>query len=262
MIIAILYHVALNNCVSFVKFGIKTNIKNTDVLLDVNDDGICKRPVFCHPKFVIETTFRKSDDPNGEKDSMFGELQTGSTHQLYTKTTVNAIGYRKQVLWDFGDGTQIEGYSAKHAYTRPGKYKITCILFDIDRKGYENEYSINVIVKEIIPTMLSFDQKASSKTTIKCSRPERIARVHATLANTVKDELQICARRVFKNEPIEHENTYDEIKEKQFPNLQKYYTFLERQSDYYYATDEIYADSLKPVNEFTPKYEENNQKEN
>lgn len=256
MIIVILYHVALNNCVSFVKFGIKTNIKNTDVLLDVNDDGICKRPVFCHPKFVIETTFRKSDDPNGEKDSTFGMIKTDTGYELYTKTTKNTIGYRKQVLWDFGDGTQIEGYSAKHAYTRPGKYKITCILFDIDRKGYENEYSINVIVKEIIPTMLSFDQKASSKTAIKCSKPERIARVHATLANTVKDELLVCARRVFKNEPTYHENTYWEIRNSEFPNLQKYYAFLEKKSDYYYGTEDVYADELVPVTAYTPKYDE------
>ena len=104
--------------------------------------------------------------------------------------------------------------------------------------------------------MLSFDKSASSKTSILCSKPERIARVHATLANTVEDELQICARRVFKNEPIQHENTYDEIKESQFPNLQKYYTFLEKQPDYYYNSEEVFADDLKPVTEFTPKYEE------
>ena len=110
----------LNNGVDSVKFGIKTTIKNTDVLFPIADN-VCEQPIFCHPNFVIETTFRKSDDPEGEDGSMFGEIKTETGHQLYTKTTTSKIGYRKQVLWDFGDGTQIEGYSAKHAYTRPRK---------------------------------------------------------------------------------------------------------------------------------------------
>lgn len=240
-----------------VQFGIKTTIKDTDVLFNINKDNVCTQPIFCHPNFVVETTFRKSDDPNGEDNSKFGILINGELQtQLYTETTINNIGYRKQVLWDFGDGTRIEGYNAKHAYTRPGKYRISCVLFDIDRKGTQNQYYIDVIVKEIIPTMLSFDESLSSKSTIKCSKPERIARVQATLSNTVKDELQICARRVFYYELPEHENTYEEIKDKEFPNLQKYYTFLEKQSDYYYNTETVYCDDLKPVDKYTPKYED------
>lgn len=239
-----------------VQFGIKTTIKNTDVLFKVDKNGICEQPIFCHPGFVVETTFRQSDDPNGEENSKFGILIDGELQfGLYTKTVNGHIGYRKQVLWNFGDGTEIEGYNAKHAYERPGKYRISCILFDIDRKGIENEYHIDVIVKEVIPTMLSFNEELSSKATIKCSKPERIARVQATLSNTVAEEFQICAKRVFYYEPEEHENTYEEIKEKEFPNLQKYYTFLERQSDFYYNSETVYCDDLVPVTKYTPKYE-------
>lgn len=239
-----------------VQFGIKTTIKNTDVLFKVDKNGICEQPIFCHPGFVVETTFRQSDDPDGEENSKFGILIDGELQfGLYTKTVNGHIGYRKQVLWNFGDGTEIEGYNAKHAYERPGKYRISCILFDIDRKGIENEYHIDVIVKEVIPTMLSFDEGLSSKATIKCSKPERIARVQATLSNTVAEEFQICAKRVFYYEPEEHENTYEEIKEKEFPNLQKYYTFLERQSDFYYNSETVYCDDLVPVTKYTPKYE-------
>lgn len=256
-----------------VQFGIKTTIKNKDVLLKTNNDkpyieenfeNTCMQPVFCHPKFVIETTFRKTDDPNGENNSNFGELYSNELHSdikeyehigLYTKTSPDIIGYRKQVLWDFGDGTQIEGYNAKHVYTRPGRYRISCILFNIDRKGIQNQYYIDVIVKEIIPTMLSFDKKKSSKANILCSKPERIAVVEATLSNTVNEELQICARRIFDKKPKVIENTYADIKEKQFPNLQKYYTFLENQPQFYYNSTEVCVDDLKPVTEFTPKYE-------
>jgi len=61
-------------------------------------------------------------------------------------------------LWDFGDGTKKEGYSAEHNYKKPGRYKITCTFFDINRKAWVNDYCIYVVVKEVLPTILRFDK--------------------------------------------------------------------------------------------------------
>lgn len=236
-----------------IKFGLKTLVKNSTVLFDVLEDSginLCKRPIFCHPNFEIETTFNADDDPNGPENSEFG-LYNG---KYYTKTTSQSTGFRKRVLWNFGDGTEVESITAKHTYTRPGKYRITCIFFDIDRKGHQNQYYIDVIVKEIIPTMISFDKDKSSVSEIKCSKPELIAKIQATLANTVEEDLKVCAKRVFQYKQLAHENTYDEVKEKQFPHLHKYYTFLEKKPNYYIDTLISAEDKLEPTDKYTLDY--------
>lgn len=71
--------------------------------------------------------------------------------------------YRNTIRWDMGDGTIIKGTSATHYYKFPGKFRITCTLYNIDGSPVENSLYTDVIVKEVIPTELSFVDPASWK---------------------------------------------------------------------------------------------------
>lgn len=166
--------------------------------------------------------------------------------------------FRKIVRWDFGDGTQIEGYSATHYYKVPGRYKISCTFYDIDRKGVDNAYSITVIVKQVIPTMLefdtAFDESVAFKPEIHCSAIEHIARIHASLSNNVKNNVDIIAKRIY--EPDEEENpSWDDVKDLPFPHLRKYYSFLASTKEYYNDTERLWDERISPVNKYTPEYD-------
>jgi PKD repeat protein len=99
----------------------------------------------------------------------FGDMTTIYHGKYYQKK------FRRQVLWDFGDGTKIEGYTAEHSYKKPGRYKVTCTFFDINRQAWVNDYCIYVVVKEVLPTAISFYQPRQEKQDIFCSKIERIA---------------------------------------------------------------------------------------
>ena len=109
-------------------------------------------------------------------------------------------------MWDFGDGTKVEGFSAEHSYTKPGRYIITCTFFDIDRKAWINDYSITVTVKEVLPTILKFDKNYTAND-IKCSKVERIARLEAFNSNTIEKNLDVVVDRIFTKE--QHEKNYE-----------------------------------------------------
>jgi PKD repeat protein len=44
--------------------------------------------------------------------------------------------YRKEVLWDFGDGEKVKGGQVEHYYKRPGRYTISATLFNYERVGF------------------------------------------------------------------------------------------------------------------------------
>ena len=67
------------------------------------------------------------------------------------------------VLWDFGDGHKEEGYSVEHTYSKPGRYKIRCTFYDINRCAWKNTYFLTVVVKEVIPTKLAFVKSLTKK---------------------------------------------------------------------------------------------------
>jgi PKD repeat protein len=98
-------------------------------------------------------------------------------------------------MWDFGDGTVKTGYSAEHSYKKPGRYKITCTFFDINRRAWTNSYCIYVVVKEVLPTILRFNKELFGddiiKKSLKCSKIERVARIEALNSNTVTEPLDI-----------------------------------------------------------------------
>lgn len=165
-----------------VPFGI-LNLKG---LMQHDADNVIQQPIFAHEAYEITTTL----DPTYQED--FGILSFKEENPLEGKSYQKL--YRKSVRWNFGDGTEIDGYSATHHYDIPGKYTITCTFFDVHRQGILNEYKLQVIVKQVIPSVISFDTKESSKESIKCSEITKIARLEVLLSNNVKDNVDILPK--------------------------------------------------------------------
>lgn len=69
--------------------------------------------------------------------------------------SINQFISNKTVLWDFGDGTTSNAVSASHAYTEPGKYKVTCYFYDGDGISYYNVFSVDIDIFDFIEDRLS-----------------------------------------------------------------------------------------------------------
>jgi|14BtaG_2_1085337.scaffolds.fasta_scaffold00488_8 hypothetical protein len=64
----------------------------------------------------------------------------------------------KRVVWDFGDGsTTAETVTAQHAYDKPGRYKVTCYLYDENGTGYFDTFHSKVEIKDFIEDKLIID---------------------------------------------------------------------------------------------------------
>ncbi|MDB4396186.1 PKD domain-containing protein [bacterium] len=61
----------------------------------------------------------------------------------------------KRLVWSFGDGTTVESITASHAYDTPGRYKVTCYLFDENGTGYLDTFSSKVEIKDYIEDNLN-----------------------------------------------------------------------------------------------------------
>ncbi len=61
----------------------------------------------------------------------------------------------KRVVWDFGDGSStVETVTAQHAYDKPGRYKVTCYLYDGEGKGYYDTFHSKVDIKDFVEDKL------------------------------------------------------------------------------------------------------------
>lgn len=186
--------------------GIKNTSMDEESGFVINSDVVL--PLFSHESYKIKTTLNRAYEFKGinespyENSSHFARIhvtdKSNKSIQKYNNKYYQKF-FRKDVLWDFGDGTQVEGFSVEHSYRKPGRYKITCTFFDIDRKAWVNDYSITVTVKEVLPTVLRFD-KGYTAPEIKCSKVERIARIEALNSNTVDKNLDVIVDRIFTKE--------------------------------------------------------------
>lgn len=260
-------------------FGI-LNIKglmDTDnkVVGDIEDYGEVRLPLFSHQTYKIKTTFNRnlqySDtlvqtiNEQGyqvlipKKTTHYGNLHFNDSSNPYQGKYYQKK-FRRQVLWDFGDGTKIEGYSAEHSYKKPGRYKITCTFFDINRQAWVNNYCIYVIVKEVLPTELRFvtDKTVSQ---IKCSKIQKIAELEALISNTVNKDLDVNVKRIFTAEQYDNNNEeinnkFHAIAEGPMRYMRKNWLFLQNTQTLYYNSDRIYMNSIEPTDVFHPKYQD------
>lgn len=228
-------------------------LMETQPILDVNEYEIGAEvvvPLFCHDTYKVKTTFNENlDNKFAIIDIKGDDVNSGSYYQKK---------FRRMVLWDFGDGYKKEGYSVEHFYSKPGRYKITCTFYDINRCAWKNDYHIYVTVKEIIPTQLSF-VKPYTKSEILCSKIERVAKLEALLSLTTKEELKIQTQRIFTENEIdsnfeEVSRNYKEIPDEILKFTRKYWTFLENKQQLLFQSDKIYSDNLNPTDLYTPNY--------
>lgn len=61
----------------------------------------------------------------------------------------------KRLVWDFGDGTRVESITASHSYDKPGRYKVTCYLYDENGTSYLDTFSSKVNIKDYIEDRLT-----------------------------------------------------------------------------------------------------------
>ena len=209
------------------------------------DDGSstveAKNPFFCHQSYVFKPTLSKLYNRS------FGSfVSDGKVVDYQTK-------YRRDVEWDFGDGTKKEGYSVQHSYDKAGYYTITCSFFDINRRKISNSFSIGVVVKEVIPTNLRFDTQ-NTKTSIKCSKIEKITRLEASISKNVNKELKIEAKRIFDLNDEEENKKFSDLPSEIFKHSKKHWCFLENTQKLFYNSDKVYSQYLSPSDLLTPKY--------
>lgn len=170
--------------------------------------------------------------------------------KVYFKTSSYAKKFRKAVRWDFGDDTIIEGSSAEHYYKMSGKYTITCTFYDLDRKPIENNFSVDIIVKEIIPLKLEIKQDTLNSN-LSCSKISKLLSIESSFGADISTSPPIVIKRISNTE----EKSYFDIKKDNFYHLKKYYTFLKENINYGYKKD--FNESmitLTPNNFFVPKY--------
>jgi hypothetical protein len=217
-------------------FAIKDNFDTMASEIKPSDNSIeVKSALFSNEGFKIKTSFS-------------GKISSYNLGYLYTNGLANSTGkkynkqYRREVLWDFGDGTKKMGYSVEHYYKKPGRYCITCTFFDINRKGYKNSFCAYVIVKELIPTQLSFVKQFTSsddtetvytKSNISCSKIERIARMECLVSNTVDKEFNVFVKRT---DATTHPSYFD-LKDNGNLHETRYWTTLRNEQLLYYRTN-------------------------
>lgn len=237
-------------------FDVQFGIRNAAAVMATNGDvgkPIIQRPIFAHPTYAITTTLDAKYNNNGSKYGVFSYKDAKETKPTYNGKSYMKV-FRKEVEWDFGDGTTVRGYSATHSYSKPGKYTITCTFFDIKRQGYINGYSVQVIVKDVIPTKLAISnyREASSLNSVLCSAVNTIAEIEACLSTQVSNHPNVIAERIFNEDEtvLDH---WNDVKDSPYPHLQKYYTFVDGEWDKE-APRKLFID--RPVTYYTPDYQQ------
>ena len=196
--------------------------KEINIITSCGTDAIAQQPLYAHESCKVKITC------------------TGSIRE-----------YRRSMRWDFGDGTIINGRNAVHYYKNPGKYTISCTLFDSKLKPIQNTSTITVFVKEVIPTIISVEREYNMSPTL--CRATRLAEIGVTLSNSVISEPSISARRTFARTD-DKESSYFDIKDTYQYHLYPYYTFLQEITAYDFNNDTQWDKTLKPVNEYAIKY--------
>lgn len=72
----------------------------------------------------------------------------------------------REIVWDFGDGTNAVGLTASHWYKWPGKYRVKVYLTDFKGNPIILENLNDLIVENVMPDIVAFDNFSNTPATI------------------------------------------------------------------------------------------------
>ena len=206
--------------------------------------------------FVV---YNKKGRMNVINDTIENVVYSNSGYKIALKMdgTEYTSSYRSEVLWDFGDGTTKKGKVVEHNYSKPGHYTISATLFDENKESCKVSNTVNVIVKELLPTVIKFDD---SNTEIKCSKIEKIARLECMVSNLTDAPLEVKVKRIYQKLNLGQEGeesrgkSYFDVKNKLNFHIDKYWTTLKNTQELYHNCDQVYSSDLIPSEVFSPTY--------
>lgn len=171
------------------------------------------------------------------------------------KIKVSLKNYNNDIIWNFNDGTITSEREPLHYYELPGLYNISASFYILESgKLVLKTATTSILVKEIVPTELSFLDKDKIKEKLPISKINKLSKLQITLGSNIISEPKVSAIRVFENEfKANLEKNYFEIKDIPRYHLEKYYTFLEN-IDSYNKDKNFISNFLSPTNSFTPVY--------
>lgn len=201
---------------------------------------------------IIITNLITGNEIAVDANTNTANLPLFNTEHYKIRLNVNASdNYRKIVRWDFGDGTIVSGITAEHFYSNPGNYKISCTFYDIFRNPIENLYTVNVVVKEVIPLKLKLaDSDVKSSYNYSRSKISNLFTIESYLSSMVVEIPSIAISRINDKE---NQNNYFDVNENEFYHLDRYWTFLDESTDLSISGDNNKI-ILSPVKEYTLDY--------
>lgn len=179
-----------------------------------------ERPVFCHPSYTIGVSLARLL----ESWTDTGRVVSDAPGSIYLgKAYTNR--FKRDALWDFGDGTEpVSGQTASHTYEKPGRFTVSCVLFTSDRKAVKNAYTVELLVKEPLPTSLSAPgMDLSNVVEVRSGRVETIATVQAAVSTVYGEPPAVIANRVF---PEGTENPEPHLSATSNPLAEKYWSLF------------------------------------
>ena len=67
----------------------------------------------------------------------------------------------RRIVWDYGDGTSSEAMTGRHSYSQPGRYKVTCYLYDRMGESYYDIFTQNVDVLDYLQNFITLSASSS-----------------------------------------------------------------------------------------------------
>lgn len=167
-----------------------------------------RRVVFCHPSYPITATLEGGE---GEADiGIIKSISGGLEKSIFTGRRYTNR-YKRAAVWDFGDGTTARGATATHTYTSPGRYTVSCLFTTSERQAQRNGYSVDVIVKEPIPTKLTpLQNLPESPYPCPCGKINPINTLEAQFSTGWKGERKVLCERAYADGEVE-ETHYSKV---------------------------------------------------
>jgi hypothetical protein len=138
---------------------------------------------------------------------------------FYFKAAITGIEdfvSNRRIVWDFDDGTISESITASHVYDTPGRYKVTCYMYDEQGDSYYNIYSVRVTVYDYITDKITLSADTIEHLTGEIKNPITINRFNS--ARTINQKglptINCYASGASVNDYFESDlqsNTYDHL---------------------------------------------------